>query len=326
MEYRLLGKTGLKISVIGFGTWGFGGWWGRRDDRSAVSSIEKAIEQGVNFFDTALVYGDGHSEQLLGKSLRKYRDKVVIATKIPPKNFRWPADPKTPIQSAFPKKWMLECTQKSLKNLGLDFIALQQLHVWTDSWFDPRDWQEGAEELKKQGLIQAFGVSVNDHAPETALKLVASGKIDTVQVIYNLFDQSPQKELFPLCQKRNIGVIARVPFDEGSLTGTFTLKTKFSTGDWRQKYFKGERFKETVGRVERLKELLEQYGELLPEAALRFCIADPAVTTVIPGMRKPEHVSSNTRVPERKLPEELIEKLKSHAWKRNFYIGTPCYS
>ena len=324
MEYRILGRSGLRVSVVGFGTWGMGGWWGPRDDRLAVEAIEKAIEAGINFFDTALVYGDGHSEKLLGKVLKRYHDKVVIATKIPPKNFEWPADPKTPIKEAFPKKWMIECTERSLKNLGFDFIDAQQLHVWTDSWLDERDWQEGCAELKKRGLIRSFGVSINDHAPETALKIVGSGKIDSVQVIYNLFDQSPEEELFPLCQKQNVGVIARVPFDEGSLTGALTLQTKFHPDDWRKNYFTPERLQETLKRVDSAKKTLVQYGEFLPEAALRFCIAHPAVATVIPGMRRPEHVVANARIPEKKLSDQLLQELKSYSWIRDFYHGTAC--
>ena len=326
MEYRTLGKSGFRISAVGFGTWGIGGWWGTKNDPLAIESIEKAIKEGINFFDTALVYGDGHSEKLLGKVLRKHRDKVIVATKIPPKNFEWPAGAKTPIKETFPKKWMTECTEKSLRNLGFDYVDLQQLHVWTDSWVDEADWQEGYAELRKRGLIRFFGVSVNDHAPETALKIVGSRKIDSVQVIYNLFDQSSKHELFPLCRQNNVGVIARVPFDEGSLTGKLTLQTKFPPGDWREKYFKGERLKETVKRVEQLKELLAEYQETLPDAALRFCLTDPAVSTVIPGMRKPEHLVANSQLSFRPVCSELLERLKSHAWQRNFYVGTQCRS
>lgn len=324
MECRDLGKSGLKISAVGFGTWGMGGWWGPKDDRLAVESIKKAVEAGINFFDTALVYGDGHSEKLLGKVLKGYRDKIIIATKIPPKNFQWPADSVTPIQDAFPKKWMIESTERSLKNLGFDHVDLQQLHVWTDSWLEESDWQEGAAELKKRGLVRSFGVSINDHAPETALRIIASGKVDSVQVIYNLFDQSPEEELFPLCRKQNVGVIARVPFDEGSLTGALTLQTKFHRDDWRKNYFTPERLRETVGRVESLKKTLARYGESLPAAALRFCLAHPAVTTVIPGMRRPEHVIANSEVPEKKLPAPLLQELKSYSWIRDFYHGTAC--
>lgn len=324
MEYRLLGKTGIRISAIGFGSWGMGGWWGPRDDRLSVQAIEKAVETGINFFDTALVYGDGHSENLLGKVLKKRRDQAIIATKIPPKNYQWPAQSQTPIKEAFPKKWMIECTQKSLQNLGMDYVDLQQLHVWTDAWLDSGEWQEGREELKKRGWVRSFGISINDHAPETALKIVASGKIDSVQVIYNLFDQSPEEELFPLCQKQNVGVIARVPFDEGSLTGALTLQTKFHPDDWRKNYFTPERLRETIGRVDSLKKTLVQHQEDLPEAALRFCAAHPAVTTVIPGMRRPEHVAANSKIPEKKLPDQLLQELKSYSWIRDFYHGTAC--
>lgn len=324
MQYRILGKTHLKVSAVGFGTWGMGGWWGPKDDRSAIEALEKAVEKGICFFDTALVYGDGYSENLLGNVFKKRREQVIIATKIPPKNYQWPAQSQTPIKDAFPKKWMIECTQKSLQNLGMDYVDLQQLHVWTDAWLDSGEWQEGCEELKKRGLIRSFGVSINDHAPETALKIVSSGKIDSVQVIYNLFDQSPAEELFPLCQKYGVGVIARVPFDEGGLTGALALQTRFHPDDWRKNYFTPERLRETVERVDSLKKDLVRYGESLPGTAIRFCIAHPAVGTVIPGMRRPEHVIANCKVPEKELPAQLLQELKSYSWIRDFYQGTAC--
>ncbi len=302
-----------------------GGWWGKKNDRLAMTALEAALELGINFFDTALVYGDGHCEKLLGNFIKNRREKIIIATKVPPKNYQWPAKETTPIQSAFPREWVIRCTEQSLRHLKTDYLDLQQLHVWTDAWIGEEDWASAFDELHRKGLVRHWGVSVNDHAPESALKLVSWGKVAEVQVIYNLFDQSPRKELLALCQEKKVGVIARVPFDEGSLTGQLSLETRFTKGDWRSEYFRGKRLIETVHRVTELKELLAQYDESLPGAALRFCLSNPAVSTVIPGMRRPEHVRTNGSVSNGQLfPSKLLNELSAHAWQRNFYVGTAC--
>ncbi|MBI3615548.1 MAG: aldo/keto reductase [Candidatus Omnitrophica bacterium] len=320
---RDFGRTGWKVSEIGFGCWGLGGGWGPADDGQARSALKRALELGVNFFDTAYVYGNGHSEQLLGQVLRENQRPVFVATKVPSKNMEWPANPKTPISKAFPTDWILHCTEISLKRLGLEAIDLLQLHVWTDAWVDAEEWRRAAQQLKRQGKIRAFGVSVNDHEPESVLKLAATGEIDSVQVIYNLFDQSPAQKLFPLCQEHGVAVIARVPFDEGSLAGAFTLQTRFPRGDWRAGYFRGERLKETCERVEKLKgEFLRPGIPDLSALALKFVLAHPAVSTVIPGMRKVPHVEANCAVSDGKsLAAEELNRLKEHAWPRNFYTG-----
>ena len=228
MKYRVLGKTKIQVSEIGYGCWGIGGGWGKLDDQEAVSSIHQAIHLGVNFLDTALAYGEGHSEKIIAKTLEQISAPVTVATKIPPKNWVWPAKAGTGIQEVFPKKWIIKSTEKSLKNLKTDCLDLQQFHVWTDSWMKEDEWKETMALLKKQGKIRFFGVSINDHEPESALKIVQSGLVDTVQVIYNIFDQSPEKELFPLCLEKNVGVIARVPLDEGGLSGKFSSNVRCS--------------------------------------------------------------------------------------------------
>ncbi|MDO8462078.1 MAG: aldo/keto reductase [Deltaproteobacteria bacterium] len=320
MQYRQLGRTPFKISEVSFGTWAMGGWWGPLDDKSALEALHRAIELGVNFFDTAFVYGDGHSEQLIAKAFSEKKKRQIVATKIPPKNFKWPAEPNTPLKEAFPRDWIRECTERSLKNLNTDCVEIQQLHVWTECWLNETEWVDELQKLKKEGKIRAFGVSINDHQPDSALALVKSGLIDTVQVIHNIFDQTPEQQLLPLCREFNVGVIVRVPFDEGGLTGTLTPSTIFPEGDWRSNYFTPERLKETCARVDRLKKFLTPEVDSIPKLALKYCLAHPAVSSVIPGMRRPAHVEENAKASDGKsLPQTTVDKLHQEAWPRNFY-------
>jgi len=297
--------------------------WGLRDDELAVRALHRALDIGVTFFDTALAYGDGHSEGIIAKVFKERKARATIATKIPPKNGRWPASNEIPLRDVFPAQWIRECTERSLKNLMVDCIDLQQFHVWSDTWIDDPDMSGLREEcarLIKEGKVRHFGVSINDHDPDSALKIASSGIIATVQVIYNIFDQSPERKLFPLCLKENIGVIVRVPLDEGSLAGTFTMNTSFPHGDWRRDYFKEPRLRETVERVEKLRPLFEKEGLTLPLGALKFCLSHRAVSVVIPGMRRPEHAEANSQASDGKtLPQSLLSELRMHAWSRNFY-------
>jgi aryl-alcohol dehydrogenase-like predicted oxidoreductase len=321
MRYRTLGRTGWQVSDIGFGAWGIGGamWQGSRDLESAAS-LRAAIGAGVNFIDTALVYGEGHSERLVGQAVRGAGRKVYVATKAPPKNYLWPARPGIPIKDVFPYRYIIECTEKSLLHLGMDSVDLQQLHVWNPEWLASDDWRRAAEDLKRSGKIRAFGVSINDHQPDSALELIETGVIDTVQVIYNIFDQTPETRLFPLCLERNIGVLARVPLDEGSLAGTITETTTFPPGDFRNQYFGGDRKRQVVSRVNALRNDLWGAAGTLPEIALRYCLSHPAVSTVIPGMRKLENVKMNCALSDQgALDPETLAVLKRHAWDRNFY-------
>lgn len=297
-----------------------GSMWGPRNDKEAINSIIRSIELGVTFIDTAFVYGDGHSEQLIGKVFKQTGKKVFVATKVPPKNHEWPARHHIPVEETFPKDHIIEYTEISLKNLQMDCVDLQQLHVWSDNWLKNTSWLESVEKLKQQGKIKYFGVSINDHEPDSALKIVESGIIDSVQVIYNIFDQTPNKTLFPACEKHNVAVIARVPFDEGSLTGTLTPDTEFPKGDWRKKYFKGDRLKQTCKRVEKIKALTQDSGYTLPQIALKFCLSHSAVSTVIPGMRKIHHIEDCCAASDGKpLTSDVLTELKKHAWSRNFY-------
>ncbi|MGA9408312.1 MAG: aldo/keto reductase [Bacteroidota bacterium] len=321
MKFRPLGKTGINVSEIGFGAWGIGGqMWQGSDDQQSMAALRKAVELGVNFFDTALAYGEGHSEQLLGKLFRSTNRKIYIATKVPPKNRQWPAQSGVPFSEAFPKNYIIASANQSLKNLRIECIDLLQFHVWSDEWVGADEIWEAIRLLKAEGKIKAFGISMNDHEPASVLKAAKTGMIDTFQVIYNIFDQSPEEELFPYCQKNDIGIIARVPFDEGGLTGRIKPDTAFPTSDWRNKYFQGDRKQQVYDRVEKLKPLLGAEAKTLPELALRFILSRPAVSTVIPGMRSIANVETNTAVSDGKyLSEKLLKELKKHKWARNFY-------
>ena len=321
MHYRKLGATGLDVSEVGYGAWGIGkdAWLGAEDDES-IRALRKAIDLGLNFIDTALSYGEGHSERLVGRVVKERDETVYVATKIPPKNDTWPAPSGLHPDEVFPGDYVRECTDRSLENLGLGAIDVQQFHVWSDEWVGEGGWLEAVEDLKKEGKIRFFGVSINDHQPENAVKLIETGAVDTVQVIYNVFDQSPEDELLPLCMERGVGVIVRVPFDEGGLTGRITPETKFEEGDFRNEYFKGDRKKEVYERVRWIAEDLDVEEEKIPEIALRYVLSHPAVSTVIPGMRSVRNVERNMAVADgRGLPEDQVERLKAYRWVRDFY-------
>ncbi|HSH78742.1 MAG TPA: aldo/keto reductase [Herpetosiphonaceae bacterium] len=321
MHYRTMGKTGLQVSEIGFGAWGIGksGWVGAEDDES-LRALNRAIDLGLNFIDTAYGYGDGHSERLIGQVLRERSERVYVATKIPPKNRQWPAAHTTPVEDAFPGAYVREYTERSLRNLGVDALDVQQFHVWSDTWVEQGDWLDAVQQLKTEGKIRFFGVSINDHEPDSALKLVRSGVVDVVQVIYNIFDQSPEDALLPACQEHNVGVIVRVPFDEGALTGTITPDTAFPAEDWRNNYFRGDRKREVYARIQAIAQALNIGLEQLPEVALRYILSHPAVSTVIPGMRRVRNVERNMVVGDGQgLPETQVQQLKAHRWIRNYY-------
>ena len=317
MNYRTLGRTGLKVSEIGYGAWGIGAkqWIGATDDESA-RALDRSIDLGLNFIDTALAYGDGHSEQVVGQVVRRRKEKVFVATKIPPKNRTWPARDHYALDEVFPADYVREYTEISLKNLGIQTMDLQQFHVWTDAWAADDRWQRAVAELKEQGLVRAIGISINRWQPANVLRALATGLIDAVQVVYNVFDQAPEDELFPECQRRNIAVIARVPFDEGSLTDTLTPETRWPEGDFRNIYFGGGNLENTLPRVAALRPLVPA-GMTMPELALRHILEHPAVSTVIPGMRKLRHVEANLAASDgRRLPSSLVRELRGHRWDR----------
>jgi aryl-alcohol dehydrogenase-like predicted oxidoreductase len=316
MRYRRFGRTGWQVSEVGYGMWGMGGWTGS-DDEESRRALDRAFALGCNFFDTAWVYGQGKSETLLGEALRRHPGATaIVATKIPPKNMKWPGKAEYPAPPPIPPITSREYTEKSLRNLGVPTIDLQQFHVWSDAWADDRVWQRAVDDLKREKLVRAVGISVNRWQPANVLRALETGLIDSVQVVYNIFDQAPGDELFPYCQAHDIAIIARVPFDEGSLTGTLTLDSTWPEGDWRNLYFTRANLEATLARVDRLKPLVPE-GMDLPELALRYILAHPAVSTTIPGMRRPQHVERNFAASDGEpLPPRLVEALGTHRWDR----------
>lgn len=319
MQTRVFRSIG-QVSEIGYGLWGMGGWTGSDDDES-VAALERAVTLGCTFFDTALAYGQGKSEQLLGRVLKNHRDKkLIVATKVPPGNLKWPALAEYELDDVFSADHVRRSTETSLRNLGLASVDLQQFHVWSDTWASDDRWQRTVDDLKREKLIRAFGISVNRWQPTNVSRALRTGLVDSVQVVYNLFDQNPEDELFPVCRELGVSVIARVPFDEGSLTGTLTLDSKWPEGDWRNLYFTRDQLRETLRRVDALKRDLPA-GTSLPDAALRFILANPDVTTVIPGMRRARHVDANLGISDGKpLAADVLARLKSHRWVRTHVI------
>jgi len=316
MKYRTFGRTGWEVSEIGYGMWGMAGWTGS-DDKESERSLDIAVELGCNFFDTAWGYSSGRSEQLLGALVKRQPEKrLYLATKIPPKNFIWPSKRGFSLDECFPPDHIIEYTEKSLANLDIDSIDLMQFHVWEDSWATDERWQKTMEDLKKAGKIRAVGISVNRWEPDNSLETLKTGQIDAVQVIYNIFDQSPEDNLFPLCKELNIAIIARVPFDEGTLTGKITKDTKFPKDDWRSTYFVPENLKSSVEHADRLRPLIPE-GMTMAEMALRFILCNDMVGTTIPGMRREPHVRANIMTSDGKgLSQELLAELKKHRWDR----------
>jgi len=321
VNYRTLGRTGLRISELGYGAWGIGGiqWQGGSDDQSLLA-LRRAFELGVNFIDTALAYGEGHSEQLVGRAVKEWREPLLIATKIPPKNRMWPAPDGATLDEVFPRKYVLDSTDASLRHLGVERIDLQQFHVWNPRWTRQAEWRRMIEDLKQSGKVRHFGASLTQHDPDSGLELVETGLIDAVQVIYNIFDPSPAARLFPSCERLDVGVLARVPLDEGGLTGTIEEDTVFEEGEFRAHYFRGDRKRQVVERVRLLQKDLNGVPGDLPEIALRFCITPAAVTSVIPGMRRVQNVERSARACEAgPLTSEVQDILRRHEWRRNFY-------
>ncbi|OJW26058.1 MAG: aldo/keto reductase [Planctomycetales bacterium 71-10] len=316
MQERVFGRLGWDVGEIGYGMWGLAGWTGNDDDETAAA-LRRAVELGCNFFDTAWGYGAGRSERILGALLKEFPGRrLYAATKIPPKNFQWPSRRGSTLDECFPPDHIREYTEKSLENLGVSTIDLQQFHVWEDAWADDDRWLRTVEDLRREGLVRGFGVSVNRWEPTNVVRTLKTGAIDAVQVIYNIFDQAPEDELFPLCRELNVAVIARVPFDEGTLTGTLTKETTWPEGDWRNTYFVPENLSRSVDRAEALRPIVPA-GMTMPELALRFILQEPTVSTIIPGMRKIRNVEANVAASDgRPLSADLVAELRKHRWDR----------
>lgn len=316
MKYRRFGRTDWVVSEIGYGMWGMGSWSGSEDQES-LESLQYSLDLGCNFFDTAWAYGAGHSEKLLGQLIKANPGKqIYTATKIPPKNKKWPSRREFSLDDCFPPDHIQDLVERSLKNMDQDHVDLIQFHTWEDQWVDDDRWAKKMDELKRAGMIRAVGISINRWEPWNGVKAVRSGLIDAVQVIYNIFDQNPEDELFPACQQMDVAVIARVPFDEGTLTGTLTLDSKWPDGDWRNTYFVAENLKASVEHAEKLRPVIPE-GHTMPEIALRFILANPAVSTIIPGMRKLRHVETNIQASDMApLDPALLAELRKHRWER----------
>jgi aryl-alcohol dehydrogenase-like predicted oxidoreductase len=325
MHNRQFGRVGWQVSEIGYGMWGMGSWT-NSDDQESLESLQLAVDLGCNFFDTAFVYGDGHSEELLGQIVRSNSDRrLYTATKVPPRNKQWPALPESTLEESYPPDHVEEFVHRSLENARLENFDLMQFHTWNDEWLRDDRWFYAMDDLRSQRLISAIGISINRWEPWNGVHAVKTGQIDSVQVIYNIFDQNPEDELFPACEEMKTAVIARVPFDEGTLTGKLTKESSWPEGDWRNTYFVPENLVPSVERAERIKVVLDHWnrehkGEpeiSMPELALRFILSNPTVSTIIPGMRKPSHVRSNLAASDAgPLPKELLEELKKHRWVR----------
>jgi len=326
MKTRRLGGTGIVVSEVGFGAWGLGAtMWRGVSDREGAAALDAALDDGVDFVDTALAYGDGHSERLIARTIARRRAgrSVAVATKIPPRNGEWPARASSRIADVFPPHHVRRATETSLRNLGMEAIDLQQFHVWHDTWLDQAEWDETRREmeaLRAEGKVRHWGISVNDHAPQTARRVLRDPLLESAQVIYNIFDRSPERDLFDLAAERELGIIVRVPFDEGALTGTIRSETDFPEGDWRHRYFRGVRRSEAASHADALLPLLGTDVSTLPELALRFVLTRPEVSTVIPGMRRLAHVRANIAAAARgPLRPALIDRLRTHAWVKNWY-------
>ena len=332
MNYRTLGKTGLKVAEVGFGTWQIANdpdSWVGADINESIRSLRSYVEQGGNFIDTAWIYGysskkpnEHPSEELIGQFLKESgkQDEIIVASKIPPKNFKWPAWQGTPISEVFPNDHIEKCVDDSLRSLGVESIDLMQFHVWQDDFVKEDGWKQTIEKLTKAGKVKHWGISINDYQPSNCLKTLDTGLISTIQFIFNIFHQRPAEKLLPYAKEHNIGLIARVPLDEGGLAGTFTPETVFEEGDLRKEYFGGDRFPELLKRTDALKDLMGDEAQTLAELSLRYILSFDEISTVIPGMRKVKNVDANVALSDgRKLSPALMVKITAHAWERNFY-------
>ncbi len=320
MRYRTFGRPGWKVSEIGYGAWQLGGnMWGEVPERRAAEALRAALGAGIDFFDTALAYGNGRSEQLVGRVLREEGavGKVRVATKVPPKDNRWPASAAVPLREVFPRDWIRRCAETSLRNLDIGTLDLLQLHTWTDAWVDDAEWFDELSRLEDEGKIRGFGVSISEYDPSTALDVTRSGKVDSLQIVYNAFEQAPNDELLPAAQENDVAVIVRVPLDEGALAGKLTQGSRFPPDDFRSRFFAPEKLPEFVRRAEAVRPILERGGQSMATGALRFGLSHPAVSTVIVGSTSAAPVRENAAVSERgPLPPATLAELRPHAWDR----------
>lgn len=324
MRYRTFGKTNWQVSEIGFGGWQLGGTWGDVDDKESIETLLYAFEQGINFVDTAALYGAGRSELVIGKALKQWNDgRIYVATKMPPTVWNQQMDLDAPMRGRYPMVHAREQVEASLRRLDVECLDLLQLHGWYHQGCYELDWLEALHTLKAEGKIAHIGVSLHDARPDQGIELAKLGLVDSIQVLFNMFEQEPMENLFPEAQKTNTAIIARVPLDSGSLTGTWTEKTlkEWDADDKRhQMYGKDGNFSATLERIEKVQETCAPYYENMAEAALRFALHPDAVSISIPGMRNKHEVDLNTvHCDGKTFAEDLVQDLSQHAWKHSFY-------
>lgn len=327
MKYRTFGRTGWQVSEIGFGAWGIGGDWGPVDDAHSIQTLLSSWERGINLVDTAQMYGKGHSEEVIGRALREWKGgHIYLATKVQPVEWPHPSDDNPTLEGRYPREYIISQCEASLRRLGVEAIDVYQLHGWFPRGVEETEWYEVFEQLQREGKIRAVGISIRDYRPEDGIEIAKTGRVDVQQVVYNIFEQRPQDHLFPACRENGVAILARVPFDEGALAGTWTKETydSWAPYDFRRNYFKGKRFERTLEKVERIKEVVKELTgdtyQSLAEVALRFCLSNPDVSCVIPGIKNIRQLDSNRKVSDgTPLPQELLDALKAFSWPRNYH-------
>jgi aryl-alcohol dehydrogenase-like predicted oxidoreductase len=322
MKYRILGKTGIKVSEIGFGAWAIGSSWGAQKKENSVEALHTAIDQGLNFIDTALGYGNGKSEQIIAEVLKERREDVTVATKIPPAAGPWPPSPYCQVEDRYSEHYIRKTVDICRNNLDTDCIDILQLHTWTRAWNRNPKPLDVLRKLKHEGIIKLIGISTPEQDQNSVIHLMKEGYLDTIQVIYNIFEQEPAAELLPIAAETNVGVIIRVAFDEGILTGKYTKGHAFPEDDFRSKYFQGDRLSRAVERVDRIKAEISGTNYTMPQVALKFALDHPAVGTVITGIRNKKQAEMNIAVSDLpNLTGDLVNKLKKHNWMRSFWYN-----
>ena len=322
MKKRKLGNSGPEVSEIGFGAWAIGGSWGKQSEEDSQLGLETALDRGVNFIDTAAGYGNGKSEKIIGEFLKSRSERVYVCTKTPPAPGKWPPSPYCKIEERYSEKYLRENVEERLSNLQVDSLDVLLLHTWTRAWNDKPEALKTLQKMKAEGLIKQVGISTPEHDQNCVVQLMRDGMIDVLQVIYNIFEQEPAAQLFPVAQETGTGIIVRVAFDEGVLTGKYKGNETFGPDDFRSNYFAGDRLERGVRRTEAIKKEFKESGYTMPELALKFALSHEAVSTVIPGIRNQSQAIMNTSVsglPE--LSDDILIRLREHTWNRGFWYG-----
>ncbi len=322
MKKRKFGAQGPEISEIGFGAWAIGGSWGEQSEKDSLEGLEAALDRGVNFIDTAAGYGNGKSERIIGKFLKSRSERIYVCTKTPPAPGKWPPSPYCRMEERYSEKYLRENVEERLLNLQMESLDVLLLHTWTRAWNDNPVPLKILRKMKSEGLIKQVGISTPEHDQNCVIQLMRDGMVDVLQVIYNIFEQEPAAQLFPVARETGTGIIVRVAFDEGVLTGKYTGEETFGPDDFRSNYFAGDRLERGVRRTEKIKKEFKESGYSMPELALKFALSHGAVSTVIPGIRNRQQAIQNTAVSELpELTEKMMLQLREHSWNRGFWYG-----